>query len=348
MKARYQFRIGLTFVVAIVSMLFIIILLIANTSLFENKVNINIRATNGDGLSVGMPVKFSGFTIGNVYDIELFGAGNLTIKARVLKKYSNLLREDSSIKLVVTILGSQYLDISGGSPEKPEIKEGVIFALDESNGYNELLKKVIPVVENAQDIVANIKQVTDTLNDRNSSINKFVDGLGVIGNDIQKQNGALGYLLMNESVREMLNHTMHNIDNLSDVVAKGYGSPEFYKQVYGITANFNNITYDTSQALANYNSIIDDIRSNIISILKNLNSSSQQVDPLLIQVEKSLYELDLTLQKLRQSWILNDNKNGNQQYLMPDGSKSSVYPPSNTQSGGDNFMPSSNSNGGKK
>ena len=78
-------------------------------------------------LHIKDPVQVAGVQVGRVWDIGLIPAGDKPVEVtmRIAKKFQPVIRADSQASVMTTgWLGSEYVDITRGSPSQPILRAG--------------------------------------------------------------------------------------------------------------------------------------------------------------------------------------------------------------------------------
>lgn len=152
-------KIGFFMAFALLGIAIAVVLYGVQKDFFTPIYTLQFTADRGTGFSKGMSVKLSGFRIGRVTSIALNEQAMVDIKVEVAKKYRTWIRSDSTIKLVKEgLVGDSIVDISVGSLDKPELKDGesIVYlktkALDEM--AQEIADKVKPVLFEVRDIIS--------------------------------------------------------------------------------------------------------------------------------------------------------------------------------------------------
>ena len=228
------------------------------------------------GLAGGAPVRLDGVEVGNVEQIRLVPrtAGkapdrmhNIEVDIRIDRKFQNDILTDSTATLVTEgLLGNRYVNIQRGYTGAP-LKEGQAIPGSEEKAIKE-------VVERSADVLANLKALSDDIQD-------------IVGT-IQEGKGTLGKLLVDETAYNHLNSILAKGDQIVGNVQAGQGTmgkllmtDDLYTKVdkgvenaTSILADVRNqkgtlgkLLYDPSlydqakEALANGNGIMGDIRA---------------------------------------------------------------------------------------
>ena len=152
-------KIGIFIALALAGILAAFVLFGLQKDFFTKKYILSFTADRGTGFSKGMPVKLSGFRIGRVTGISLNKQAMVDILLEIDADYRIWIRSDSIAKLVKEgLIGDMIIDISVGSPEKPQLKDRDAITYIKTKGLDELTEeiaqKVKPVLIEVRDIIS--------------------------------------------------------------------------------------------------------------------------------------------------------------------------------------------------
>jgi phospholipid/cholesterol/gamma-HCH transport system substrate-binding protein len=119
---------------------------------FTTKSPIYFVADSGEGLSAGMPVKYSGFKIGKLYTLTLDEQGRVQVEVSIESKYLKLMREDAVIRLVKEgVIGDGVLELSRGTEAKAILAVGAVVRFERANGLEqaviEVKNRILPILD---------------------------------------------------------------------------------------------------------------------------------------------------------------------------------------------------------
>src|SRR6185369_6310151 len=154
-------KIGIFIAVALLCVLVVAVLVGVQNDFFTKKYNLHFTVDRGTGFTKGMSVKLSGFRIGRVTSIALNEQAMVDISIEIDRTYHTWIRNDSTVKLVKEgLVGDNIVDVSVGSPEKPELKNSDAIMYIKTKGLDELAdeiaEKVKPVLIEVRDIIGYI------------------------------------------------------------------------------------------------------------------------------------------------------------------------------------------------
>ena len=116
---------------------------------------------NVDGLALDSPVRLGGLEAGRVSGISFaseLGDKRIIVTMQVLRKYRARVRADSVARVVGRgVLGDKAIDISLGSPDKPELADGAEIPTGTSGDISSLLKATGEMIDNAVGITRDLR-----------------------------------------------------------------------------------------------------------------------------------------------------------------------------------------------
>src|SRR5882724_1810558 len=198
------------------------------------------------GLAKGASVKLDGVEIGNVESIKLVPRGqgrpleknrNIEVDMRIDRRFQNDILSVSVASLVTEgLLGNRYVDIERGftgtplkeNQEIPGAEEKAIKEVVERSA--ELLGNLTALTEDAQDMVAGVKNGRGTLGKLltdeqayNHLSNILARGDQLVAN-VQAGQGTIGKLLYDPSLYDQAKQAIANTNSLVADVRAGKGS----------------------------------------------------------------------------------------------------------------------------
>jgi len=143
---------------------------------FEASRRVVLVASDAEGVSVGMPVMFSGFPIGNVAAMDLTEDGRVRIELEIREKDARWVRSSTQFTLDKQLLGSAKIRAVSPRMQDPPLAEGAqreLVARDAAADFPQLIARANAILDNLDALVrpdsslsrslANLKTVTDRL-----------------------------------------------------------------------------------------------------------------------------------------------------------------------------------------
>jgi len=191
-----------------------------------------------------------------------------------------------------TIIGSEFIAITPGSPEKPAIPKGGIINSKAKKNIGEYLKEyeIQQKIEDFGQLISDLKIVMERLKDSEGPLFSALYNIEEVTNKLNKGEGSLGRLIMEEDLfREArvaiqdLREASAGINELSDNVTKGI-----------------HLLPDTMVK-------INDTVNKVDHIMSRLKTATERAPEMQRQVEEALTEVDRILESLKNSFFIRHN-----------------------------------------
>jgi ABC-type transporter Mla subunit MlaD len=217
-----EFRVGLFLLVVLVTLVSLVIYIGVKKDLFAERITYYVISKTGENIERGIPVRLSGFKIGNVEKVYLDNVGYIKVELEILARYQKWFRENSKFILDQEgIIGNPYFKLVPGTDDSPLLEEGATMTLSKVAGLNELIQEAEPVIENLKEIVANIRDITDSFIDKDGHVQSILANGEAITDLILTNRGLLYYLTQDprpvqrmDAILAKTDHAVLSIDRL--------------------------------------------------------------------------------------------------------------------------------------
>lgn len=268
-----ELKVGLTVVVASITLSILIMLMSGTGGLFTHKIVLRSYFDNAGGLREGAPVRLQGVDIGNVNKIRIVTdpARKLTpveVTLKVSSRFHPTLHKDSITRLATAgVLGETYIDIDSSTAKGPIVEENdelntkdtaqiedVVRASQSTlQNLDALLKRVdriIAFVESGQGSIGKLIYDAGLYNQLNSTVAEFQN----LVSDVSNGKGSIGKLLVDDKLYNNANQTIDKLNGIIDELNAGKGTAgKFLKDP---------TLYDTAnKTIANVKQMTDDINA---------------------------------------------------------------------------------------
>ncbi|QAR33377.1 MCE family protein [Geovibrio thiophilus] len=309
--ANLELKVGLFVIISAALMAAILVTFAIKKKLFMPKINVSIYTDSGDGITKSMPVKYAGFTISRVYEVELMDDGNVVLHTKIPKQYTKWIKQDSVVKLASqNIIGSSFIVFSGGSADSIEIADGTKFNLTREGGLAALIEQAQPVIDDVKEIVNNVANITQTIEDQSRNIDRFFSGLGDVGDDLHNKTGSVGYLVRSDYIKDEVRNIVSRIEVLQT-------------QLNDIAGNVNTKVDRTDESIDKLNNALQAFKEGVQSVQKAVESAQPTIEnankisgdvaeatdnitEIKNQADSILKTSDRILYNLEQRWPFND------------------------------------------
>ena len=263
-----QLRVGITVIVAAVTLGVLIALMSGTGGLFTSKITLRSYFPDAQGLRVGAPVRLSGVDIGNVKAIQVVRdrpQAPVEVIMRVGTKYGfNLYKNSRTLLSTAGVLGETLINIDSSSAKGALAGDGDELPSGEVKGYEDVmvaansslqnmdlllkrLDRIIAFVESGQGSVGKLIYDPSLYNRVNSTVSEFQ---GLV-NQIAQGQGSLGKLIANDEMYQKANATIDKVNKMIDDVNAGNGTvgkllkdPSLYDNANKTVANIKQLSDD--------------------------------------------------------------------------------------------------------
>jgi phospholipid/cholesterol/gamma-HCH transport system substrate-binding protein len=268
-----QLRVGITVLVASVTLAVLIFVMSGTVSPFSRKIALRSYFENAAGLVKGAPVRLSGVDIGNV-DRVRFVSDPKRKKAPVEVTMKISARHQSEIfdgpngsratLETAGVLGATFVDIDSSNASGPPIKDGDELRTTESPGVQDVLKASQGTLEKLNTILNNVNNIVDTIQNGKGSVGKLINDpelynhanglvaqLQSLTTQINEGKGSVGKLLASDELYNKLNDTVTKFSQIVDDINAGKGNvgkflkdEQLYNNINQTTAGIRDLMND--------------------------------------------------------------------------------------------------------
>jgi phospholipid/cholesterol/gamma-HCH transport system substrate-binding protein len=296
MKFQIRFAdqiVGLFIILAMLSIVFILIMMGLNQRWFSKDYKFRSSFTSGNGLSVGMPIKLKGFKIGSVDEINLLANDTVEIHFHIFDTYIEKVRKNSVLEFAVSpigIGGEGMLFHPGKATELiPELS--FIPSTDFKEGNALIAKGLVNRPERDDTIVNIINDISPLLRSTSSTM-KSLDSLLDTTNDTfnGQSEGPLTDILNEVTIMvTMLNKTISNAmlvekDILSNTTAGLTETKGLITHLLDPKGSIATLLNDDNQLYKELFSIVEEASNTtkeLTAFINYINSTQPQISELL-------------------------------------------------------------------
>jgi phospholipid/cholesterol/gamma-HCH transport system substrate-binding protein len=305
-----QFRVGLLIGATLLLAAALLIYVLYARGVFEPTQRVILVADNVEGVSIGMDLSFSGFPIGRVHRISLADDGRARIEIVVPTRDARWLRASSIFTLERGIVGPARIRAYTGNLQDPPLPDGAERPVLRGDTSEEIPRMVAML----RGVLENVEQITSA----EGSLQASLENLRVMSERLAGPGGALSGLLGGDDqamkVRSAIDRASALFDAMSGVTRKLEGVIDRTdRRLYGQ----NGIADGTERAVAQINSILEEVRANlkrVDGILRdaqevsgNAKSASADLRALRAEVDASLRKVSAVLDEINRKWPFERN-----------------------------------------
>jgi ABC-type transporter Mla subunit MlaD len=328
-KDKMEFKVGFYVIAFMIIVISSVIYIGVKKDLFAKKVSFFVTSNTGEKIERGIPVKLSGFKIGQVTELYLDNIDYVKIEIEILEKYYKWFKQDSKVILEQEgVIGNTYLKLIPGSERSPVLEPGSTLRLNKIGGLNEILDKAQPVMDDLKNIVSNIKRLSDQFAGEDGNLQKTIRNLEEITSKINSKDGLIYYVSQDkrpvERIDAILAHTETILQRTETIFADFDG---LVKNADSKVDDFSRVKDEVSAVLSEGKEFIKELRamrenlspavSNINSIMYEFKEASENLKTLRMESEHTLHVGTQFIEKLNESWLIGEGKEKKPAPSMP-------------------------------
>ena len=182
--------------------------------LFAPKRTYVIQLKNPVGVSADTKVRVSGLEVGWVDNVTLTERNTFLITLAVYEKFHALVRQDSRASISkLALVGDSVINITPGSIQKPALKNGDFLIAEEGMSVEDLMAKVQPVLDQAQEsanhVVNFLKALpVDAMKDMVNDLKTTTHNLAKISTNMQNTDSLVGDAMFGNQLNDQVNTTI--------------------------------------------------------------------------------------------------------------------------------------------
>ncbi|NCC25051.1 MAG: MCE family protein [Deltaproteobacteria bacterium] len=285
--------------------------------LFSETITFYVTTDSGDNIERGIPVRLSGFNIGQVRRVNLDALDHIKIEISIFEKYRKWFREDTRISLEQEgVIGNSYLKVLPGSDASPELEPESTIALNKVGGLSELLTEAQPVMENLKAIVANVKTITDIFVQEDGPVQRILANLETMSSKLTDEQGLIHYIAVSpepvlklEGILSQADQAMGQADQAMTQAGSLLGNATArVEDIAPMQKELLELIREAKDILAQMRGLREDLGptlSNVEALTANVSNATTD---LITLRRKSEYTLRLgteLLERLNNTWPLN-------------------------------------------
>ena len=301
-----ELKVGFFVLAILVAVVVLIVYIGIKKDLFAERIQYTVISQTGERIEPGIPVRLSGFNVGQVTEVALDRVDQVRMTIRVLKRYQQWFTEDSRIILDQEgFIGNSVLKLLPGTEASPVLEEGAVIRLDRVGGINELIEEMQPVVEALRAIVINVWDLTDYLVDQEGPVRRILVNAETMTERLLAEHGLIHYLAEDPrpvehidqildradtamlGVNRLLDTTALRVEDLAPIQEEIAG---VIREVNDLIVEFQGIREDVTPLLANITQISEDVKTathDLISLRRQGEYSLRLGTELLLRLKET-------------------------------------------------------------
>lgn len=297
-QSRLRLKVGLFVLFLLLNAVGIIYYILMSKGTFDKRYNYYFTTFSAETLTVGMPVKVSGFKIGQVDQIILEDDGTVKLVFSVDEQNKKWVSQGSLLMIRKPLIGSSYIILYSAIGNEVLKENSKLDALI-SNDINDLVLKLEPIVIKMGNIVNSIDKITTYLSKDDSELMKIIKNLEQFSSTLAENKSLLTSITGDKKATQSFIKTINNLPKLVN---------KFNKISTGINKD---IVPQLAQFIKELGNIALDIQSKLKTLDGVVNSvGSYDKDLILIkdQIKTGIIKSNNIIEKVDNIFQKNENE----------------------------------------
>ena len=301
-----QLKVGITVLVALITLCVLIFLMTGTTGLFTRKIIVRSYVDNAGGLRVGAPVRLEGVDIGNVTGIRVVSdpahpADPVQIAMKITTKYEESMGNGCQVLLTTAgVLGEVFIDLDCRQNKGAKLQSGDTLRTKDVPQFQDVVRASQSTLENLDILLKRVDDIVSYIQSGKGSIGKIiydpslfdranatVGQLQQIANQLNSPRGTIGKLLNSDDLYNKLNTSVDNVNKIIDEVNQGNGTvgkflkdPALYDNANKMVANGNQLVADINSGKGTLGMLVKDqqMAHKIDNTITRLNDIADRLD----------------------------------------------------------------------
>ncbi len=218
MKLKTEWKVGLFIILTVLLTVAGLVYMAYKKGLFQPETTYTLSSHTGDGLSVGMPLYFSGFKIGKVKELELDDQGRVLIRIAVPDQHGKWIRSDSKFILEKPLIGSAKLTVTTTNMSSSLLSPKAVATLQEVNDINDAIRRIQPILDQVAAITDNIAVLTGSLANPQGDMSKILKNSEKLTSSLSAKRSLLEMALGDEKSVQALHASLMNARQITEQV----------------------------------------------------------------------------------------------------------------------------------
>ncbi len=301
-----QLRVGAMVIISLIILAVGIFFISGQVGFLTRHYTLKTFLPSAGDVRIGAQVRLAGIAVGNVYRIAISPYEDpnraVEIDMRVARSFQSQIHTDSRASLeTVGLLGETYVNITRGEPGYPVLKNG-------GTVRGHVVPGMKQVVRNANDVIANLRMLTDKINQITASIQSGKGTIGKFINDptlynrmsdtvaeaqgiltnVKKGHGTLGKLLTDDTLYARINTTVNHLNDVVNQIQHGNGSMAKFINDPSLYNNLKKVSSQASVLMTNINSGKGTLGKLATDpqLYDHVNDTVQKVDVIATRIDK--------------------------------------------------------------
>lgn len=307
-----ELKVGILLVVTLVLVVGFVLYVLYARGVFQPTQELILVAEDAEGVSIGMPLTFSGFPIGQVRRLDLTEEGKVRIHVAVPLKDARWLRVSSQFTLEKGLVGGAKIRAYSTTltdPPLPDGAERTLITGDATQDIPIIMERVKAILANLQAMTASDSSINRTLAHVDTLTGRMTGDYGMLEGLLggpQKAHKVIESLDRANTLLARLNGVSLRVDQtLAKADQRVFGQGGVMDQADRSLAQVNAILADVRDSLKRADAILlaaQGAASNVEAITADVKAATTDLAILRTEVDDSISKVNHLINEINRKW----------------------------------------------
>jgi len=300
-------QVGWFVMLGVGALILVVLIVSVRSNVFSKKFYLFVEPPSASSFYEGQSVKFQGFAIGHIDQIELQDEGQVRIALRLLERYRHMIHQGAVIQFTKEgLLGEQVVELTQGDVAKPMVKSGEILNYETEASLEQILTELQPAVGNANVLLRELASLSLWMNDPDSDLRVGMTNLRKITDSVDGQSLQVAIQTFTKAL-EKLEHVASDLDEqkiaeqLADSLA---ATTEILQNIKPLSKSLGEHAPEMVQRTNAMLAHVDQLSSAMNTVASDLSEMTPELPGLARDSRATLKEMQALMKKLQDSWLL--------------------------------------------
>ena len=272
---------------------------------FEASRRVVLVAADAEGVSVGMPVMFSGFPIGNVAAMDLTEDGRVRIELQIREKDARWVRSSTQFTLDKQLLGSAKIRAVSPRMQDPPLADGAqreLVLRDAAADFPQLVARANAILDNLDALVRPDSSLSGSLANLKTVTGRLAGEYGMLEGFTGSKKRARQFTEALAKVDEVVASANRAVGRLESLLAKAD------EKLFGE----DGLTRDAQQSIRELHALLADARAGLKradallataqSTATGVGEATSNLAALRAEVDDSIRKVNSLLTEINRKW----------------------------------------------
>jgi phospholipid/cholesterol/gamma-HCH transport system substrate-binding protein len=279
---------------------------------FHSTQSLTLIAPEAEGVSIGMPMTFSGFPIGEVKRMDLSEDGKVRLEISIPKEDARWLRENSVFTLEKSLVGGAKIKAHTANLADKPLAPGAARTLLTGDATQEipvLIERVKTILNNVADMTGKESHINQTLANVQNVTGRMTGEYGVLEGVLggpEKAHQVVAALEKANTLLSTLNGVSLKVDGvLAKTDTRVFGPQGVMDQAQQSITQVNGILSDARDSLKKADALLANAQSasaDLPKITANVREATTDMTQLRTEIDDSVRKVNHLINEINKKW----------------------------------------------